>query len=354
MSNHDRNDFMYGGQAVIEGVMMRGPKHFSVAVRRANQDIVVATEPISSLLVKLKWLNKPFLRGALALFDALVLGIKALTFSANIAMEDIQIEEAAKKAEASGESPDTSAAPGSPDASAVRGSPDPAPSDEKPGKVNDITVTLTMILGLVLGVGLFIAVPSLLASLAKHVTHNKIWLNIIEGVIRIAIFVGYVAAVSLLKDIRRVFQYHGAEHKIINTYEDHEELTQEKAGERTTVHVRCGSSFILVVLVLSIVVFSFLPWRSGLERVLSRLVLLPVVAGISYEIIRFAGRHRESAFLRGILAPGLWLQKITTRQPSPDQVEVAKVALESVLDVEKRHAAGETIEPAMRTISAAS
>jgi uncharacterized protein YqhQ len=290
-------------------------------------------------LAKLKWLNKPFLRGALALIDALVLGIKALTFSANIAMEDIQVEEAAKKTGKSGDVSSESVSEAK-----------PAGGDRKPQRVNDLVVTGTMILGLVLGVGLFIVLPNLLAGLAHRWTESKIWLNLIEGFIRIAIFVGYVAGVSLLKDIRRVFEYHGAEHKIINTYEDHQELTQEEAAKRTTVHMRCGTSFILVVMVVSIVVFSFLPWRSGLERVLSRLVLLPLVAGISYEVIRFAGRHRESALLRAVLAPGLWMQKITTRQPSPEQVEVAKAALESVFDAEKRHDAGERVEASLNTI----
>jgi len=330
---------MYGGQAVIEGVMMRGPRYFAVACRRINKDIVVAQEPISSVLAKLKWLNKPFLRGALALIDALVLGIKALTFSANIAMEDIQAEEAVKKVK---ESP----------ADQPQSSNEPRSHDGKPNRVNDLSITLTMILGLGLGIGLFFVIPNLLAATARRWTESKIWLNLIEGLIRITIFVGYVAGVSLLRDIRRVFEYHGAEHKIINTYEDHKELTQEEADKRTTVHVRCGTSFILVVMVMSIIVFSFLPWRSGLERILSRLALLPVVAGISYEVIRFAGRHRESATLRAVLAPGLWLQKITTRQPSPDQVEVAKVALESVFDAERRHESGVKIEPSQKIIAA--
>ena len=325
---------MYGGQAVIEGVMMRGPRYFAIACRRANKTIIVAQEPISSILTKLRWLNKPFLRGALSLIDALVLGIRALTFSANIAMEDVQAEEAAKKAEESGGNQPAK----------------PAGGDEKPERINDLVVTGTMVLGIVLGLGLFIVLPNLLAALAHHWTKNRIYLNLIEGFIRITIFVGYVASVSLLKDIRRVFEYHGAEHKIINTYEDHQELTQEEVSKRTTVHVRCGTSFILIVMVVSIVVFSFLPWRSGLERVLSRLVLLPVVAGISYEVTRFAGRHRKSALLRALLSPGLWMQKITTRQPSPDQVEVAKTALESVFDAENRHNAGEKVESSLTTI----
>ena len=334
---HKEEESTYGGQAVIEGVMMRGPRHYAVACRRANKDIVVLREPMSSALVRLKWLNKPFLRGTLALIDAMVLGIKSLTFAANIAMEDIQAEETAKKAE---------------------NPPDPRKAKAKKASssdsssVSNLSVSLMMILGLVLGFGLFFFVPSWLASKTSHVIKSYFWSNLLEGLIRIAVFILYVGGISMMKDIRRVFEYHGAEHKIINTYEDHQELTQEEAAKRTTVHVRCGTSFILVVLVVSIVVFAFLPWNHGWQRHLSRLVLLPVVAGISYEVIRFAGRHRESVLLRAALAPGLWMQKITTRRPSPDQVEVAKVALESVLDAEARHRAGEKVEPSQSTISA--
>ncbi len=332
--NHEH---MYGGQAVIEGVMMRGPKYFAVACRRANKDIVVATEPIASVLARLKRLNMPILRGALMIVDALLLGIKALSFSANIAMSDLQEEEKSKKkADCGGENCELAE----------------NPSKSKPSRVSDISISLTMIFGLALGVMLFIVTPNLIAGLAKPHVPNKIILNLIEGFIRIGFFVGYVASVSLLKDIRRVFEYHGAEHKIINTYEDKAELVKEEADKRTTVHVRCGTSFILVVLVVSILVFSLLPWRSGLERAVSRIILFPLVAGISYEIIRFAGKRRDSAVLRALLAPGLWLQKITTREPDPEQIEVARIALESVLEAEKREKAGETVTATQITIPA--
>lgn len=310
----------YGGQAVIEGVMMRSPRFFAVACRRANNEIVIRQESVESILKKFQWLNKPFLRGTLALIDAMVLGVKALMFSADVAMEDIEqtTSKKGKKAqEAAGESPAEK------------------PSKPKGQSINDITVGASMILGVALGIGIFMIGPHLLADLLKKAIQKPIWLNLAEGMLRIGLFVGYVAAISLMKDIRRVFQYHGAEHKVINTMEAGLDLSPENFEKHRTIHPRCGTSFILVVLVVSIIVYSFLGWHNAWYlRVGYRLLLLPVIAGAAYEVIRFAGRHKDSRILAAILSPGLLMQRLTTREPSDDQVEVALRALQTVMDKE--------------------
>ncbi len=315
----------YGGQAVIEGVMMRSPRFFAVACRRENKETVVQTESVESILRKFQWLNKPFLRGTLALIDAVVLGIKSLMFSANIAMEDIDKANAdlSKEVEPA-ESADTGA--------------------QKRQTINDITIGATMVLGLALGIAVFIVTPHLLTDLLRRSIKNSILLNLCEGFVRIGMFVAYVALISLMKDIRRVFQYHGAEHKVINTFEAGLDLTSDNIAKCRTIHPRCGTTFILLVFVLSILVFSCLGWADAWHvRIASRLALLPVVAGIGYEIIRFAGGHKDSRLLQVILAPGLLLQKLTTREPSDDMVEVALKALQSVLELEKE----QTAQPAV-------
>jgi uncharacterized protein YqhQ len=315
----------YGGQAVIEGVMMRSPRFFAVACRRPSGDIVVEQEPVEGYLKKFMWLNIPFLRGTLALIDSFAMGIKALTFSANVAMEQ---EQQSSQAQGTTQSPDlpTNQSSGS------------VPAKSQP--INDMAVNATMFLGLVIGVGVFIVIPHALTSLlGNHVIHSgrSIWLNIIDGLVRICLFVGYIAAISTMKDIRRVFQYHGAEHKVINTMEAGLELTPENFSKFSTIHPRCGTAFITFVLVLSIIIFSVaLGWRGPIwERILTRLAFLPVIAGIGYEMIRLVGRFKDSKVLRALLMPGLWLQKITTREPTADQVEVALAALNAVIAKEE-------------------
>ena len=313
MADPKEKKFHYGGQAVIEGVMMRGPKDFAVAVRKADGEIVSTREDVDSIIGRFKWLDKPFLRGTLALIDSMALGIKALKYSADIAMSD---------AVAAG--------------NAQEGA-DPKPSG---GKVNDVTVGAIMALGLVLGVALFMLVPILIVRPLRASHGLAGWeLTALEGGVKITLFVLYVALISLMKDIRRVFQYHGAEHKTINAYEAKEELTVENVRRYTKAHVRCGTSFILVVMVASIVVFMFISWKSILMRFVYKLALLPVVAGIAYEVIRLAGRHKDSFFARLLVLPGLVMQKITTREPEPEMIEVAIKSLQSVLDQEALHAA---------------
>ncbi len=246
MANKCEKKFHYGGQAIIEGVMMRGPSHFAVAVRNPKGEIVTSTEDVESILGKLKFLDKPFLRGTLALIDAMVLGIKALMFSANVAMEGIQ-EEAKLKSES--EADDKS--------SFVEGNSSQNSTAEKKGKINDITIGITMFLGLALGVSLFLLVPIIIVKPFKEYLQN--WqLTAFEGIVKISLFLAYVLVISLMKDIRRVFQYHGAEHKTINAFEAQEELTIDNVEKYSKVHVRCGTSFILVVLLTSIILFALI------------------------------------------------------------------------------------------------
>jgi uncharacterized protein YqhQ len=317
----------YGGQAVIEGVMMRGPRFFAVACRRANREIVEVCENVESFVQKWAWLHRPFLRGSLAIIDSMALGSKALRFSASVAMLD------AKDAESGGSPPageEARLALGL-DAEVIPIPVGPAPTDG-PSSVNEIAITGTLVLGLVLGVGIFMLLPSLLANLTRHWVSGHLALNLIEGAVRLAIFLGYLSLISRMPDIQRIFQYHGAEHKTINAYEAHAELTPESVQKFSRIHPRCGTSFILIVLIVATISHAFLGWPAWYYRLLSRVLILPIVAGISYEIIRYAGRHREKVWLQKLLAPGLKTQLLTTREPTDDQVEVAIRSLNLVLE----------------------
>jgi len=288
----------YGGQAVIEGVMMRSPRYFAVACRHPNGDIVVKLEDLAhSWLARLKWLNRPFLRGTLALLDAMALGIRALRFSA-----DVQLEEQTQTVQQK--------------------------------RINDLAIGSTMVVGLLIGLGLFVALPTTLTQLLPW--KNPVLLNMLDGILRIALFLGYVVAVGNLKEIRRVFQYHGAEHKAINTLEAGLPLTMENAKQQSRIHPRCGTSFVMVVLILAILVFSLTGRPPIWLRIPLHIALLPLVAGVAYEVIKFTGRYKESRWTRWLLAPGLWSQRITTREPEEAQIEVALRALQAVVAQEQR------------------
>jgi len=291
-------NLQYGGQAVIEGVMMRSPRYFAVACRHPNGEIVLKLEDLAnSWLARLRWLNRPFLRGTLALLDAMALGIRALRFSA-----DVQLEEQTQTVQQK--------------------------------RINDLAIGSTMVVGLLIGLGLFVALPTTLTQLLPW--KNPILLNMLDGILRIALFLGYVLAVGHLKEIRRVFQYHGAEHKAINTFEAGLPLTLENAQQQSRIHPRCGTSFVMVVLILAIFVFSLTGRPPIWLRIPLHIALLPVVAGIAYEVIKFAGRRKESRFTRWLLAPGLWSQRMTTREPEETQIEVALRALQAVVEQEQR------------------
>lgn len=316
MSKENLGKFHYGGQAVIEGVMMRGRKHFAVACRKLNGEITTTAEPIEGgVMGKLKWLNRPFLRGTLALADSLVLGMKSLMWSANVAMEDEQARLDAGKSEEE--------------------------RKEKAGAkskgVNDVVLNLTMFVSIAIAILIFMFLPIKLTRwVLDGVTTSTIWRGLLEGGIKLTFFFLYVWGISHWKDIRRVFEYHGAEHKVINAHEAGEELTVGNVQKYTTVHVRCGTSFLLIVILVSIIIFAAVPWQNAFQRLAYKLVLLPFVAGIAYEVIKLAGSRKESKPLRAVLGLGLLMQRITTQEPSDDQVEVAIRSFQSVRDAEEK------------------
>ncbi|MFO7319049.1 MAG: DUF1385 domain-containing protein [Clostridia bacterium] len=281
--------FYYGGQAVIEGVMMRGQTSLAIAVRKPSGEIVTKEEKISSVTERFPILKRPLIRGSVALVEALVLGIRALNYSAS------QF------------------------------------AGEEEEQLGPKEIALTLALSLLLTVGLFIVLPAFVIRQIQGYIASNVLLNTVEGLIKIAFFLAYVAAISLMKDIRRVFQYHGAEHKAINCYEAGDPLTVEAVRSHSLIHKRCGTSFIIFVLLVSIFVFSFFGRPPFLQRVLLHLALLPVVAGISYELIRLAGR-KDSPWIIDVLSrPGMWTQRLTTREPDDEQIEVAIQSLRAVL-----------------------
>lgn len=279
-----RPEIQYGGQAVIEGVMMRGPHRLAVAVRRPAGDILVESQPFKSWAARHSLFKLPFFRGVVALIESLVLGIRYLSFSANLALEEEEEEL--------------------------------TPRD----------LILTVALALLGATAFFVLLPVAVVMFSQRFlpVYGQ---NILEGALRLGLFLAYVAAISRIKEIQRVFQYHGAEHKVINALEAGEELTIEKVRAYSTLHPRCGTSFLLLVLVLTIVFFSFLGKGGFLWRLASRIILLPVVAGVAYEIVKFSSRHMNLPLVRLVVAPGLWLQKLTTREPDDGMLEVALKAL---------------------------
>lgn len=278
-------EFRYGGQAVIEGVMMRGPKSMAIAVRRPDGAIVVHEEPVKSVTERFPVLRLPLLRGMVALVESLSLGITALMYSANQSV----------------------------------------PDDEQLTKGE---MTLTTLVGVVLAVVIFVVLPTLVTHWVKGWAPGSLVVNLVEGLMRFGVFIAYLVGISLMKEIQRVFQYHGAEHKVINTYEAGDPLTVECARRHSREHKRCGTSFLLYVVVISIVVFSFINVSNVWLRIISRVALLPVVAGVSYEVIRLLGRYDNKLTLF-ISRPGMWLQGLTTREPDDSQLEVAIAALQT-------------------------
>lgn len=289
--------------------MMRGPKEIAVAVRKPDGEIEIDKKPISSLLLKYKWLKLPILRGVVSFVESLVIGTKALMYSASF--YDIEEEEDKKKKEAMTEE-------------------ERKKQEAKDSKAMNIAIYSSVAIALVFGIGIFMLLPTFLVGFVKQFIPSGVLATLLEGVVRIAIFIAYIALVSQMKDIRRVFEYHGAEHKTIFCYENGAELTPENARKFSRLHPRCGTSFLLIVMVISIILFSFISWSNPWMRILLRLALLPVVAGLSYEVIKFAGRSK-SRVMKVVSMPGMWLQKLTTREPDDSQLEVAIASLKSVL-----------------------
>ncbi len=295
-----------GGAAVMEGVMMRGPHSIAVAVRKPDGEIEIDVKETKPVSKRNFFLKLPIVRGCIAFFESMITSTKALMYSASFI--DVEEEEPSKF-----------------DAWLEKVFGD---------KLKDAILYLSVVLSLFLSVGLFILLPTWLVSLVRIFCSNQVVLTVAEGVTRIVIFLGYLILVSQMPDIKRVFEYHGAEHKTIACYESGEELTVENAKTKCRLHPRCGTSFLLIVMVVSIIVFSFLKWDNILVRTLTRLALLPIVAGISYEIIKLAGRYDNFA-TRIVSWPGLMLQKITTREPDDSQLEVAIASMKAVIPENK-------------------
>ncbi len=293
----------YGGQAVMEGVMMRGRADYAVAVREPSGAIRVLAEPLRSRFLTSRWARLPFVRGFALLWEMLSLGMRCLFWSANVQLAE-------EKQELS------------------------------PGHIGG-----TLLVSLAFGIGLFFLLPLGLTSLADSLVHSDLLSNAIEGVIRLGILVGYIVAVGRIPEIRRVFAYHGAEHKVVHAHEAGVPLTPENAARFPLEHPRCGTGFLLIVMLLSVAVFSLLGRPELPVRIASRIVLVPFIAAVAYELIRFAANHIGNPVVRALMAPSLALQRLTTREPDAAQLEVAIVALERVLEMERARAAG-TPEPA--------
>jgi uncharacterized protein YqhQ len=294
-SGTDRNvDMLIGGQAVIEGVMMRSLTGYSVAVRQPDGGVAIKKDRLTSITKKYPFLKTPVLRGSVVLIQSLILGIRALNFSA--------VASGTEKGEE---------------------------------EISNWAIVGSMAMALALAVGLFILAPLGITNLIRHYlwpSMGNFAYNLIDGVIRALFFFVYVWSISFMDEIRRVFQYHGAEHKTVYTFEANEELTVENARGKSTLHPRCGTSFLLFVMAISILVFSLIPSSAHfLVKFGARVVLIPLIAGLAYEVIRFSARHLDSKACRAMITPGLWLQKITTKEPDDKQLEIAIVALKEAL-----------------------
>lgn len=289
-------EFNYGGQAVIEGVMMRGASHAAVAVRNPRGDIIIHDEPLTAPIYTSAWGKLPFIRGLALLWDALGLGMRSLMWSANVAIED-----------------------------------------ETDVSFHGPVAWGTVAVAGIFGIGIFFILPFLVARAADSYVPSTFVSHIIEGVLRLALFLAYIIAIGQLPDIKRVFAYHGAEHMTINAYEAGAELTPPSVARFSLLHPRCGTGFLLIVMVVSIFVFSFIGRPNLLWSIAARIVLIPVIAGISYEFIRFsAKRYQTNALIRLLITPSLALQRLTTRPPDAGMLEVAIASLTSVLSAEGR------------------
>ena len=304
-----------GGQAVMEGVMMKNQEKYAVAVRKPDQEIVVETSTYEGLIKNKKIRNMPILRGVFSFIESLVLGMKTLTFSASFFEEEEDEKSGSRKAEKRA------------------GAKKPAPTEEeqkkKEKRQENVLMGGTVAISIVLAVAIFMVLPYYI-SFQRFITSQTL-LALLEGVIRLTIFIGYVAAISLMPDIKRVYMYHGAEHKCINCIEQGMDLTVENVRKSSRLHKRCGTSFLLIVMLISIVFFLFIRVDNRILQLLLRLVLIPVIAGVSYEFIRLAGRS-DHMLVNLFSKPGLLLQRITTREPDDSMIEVGIASVEAVFD----------------------
>ena len=291
-----------GGQAVMEGVMMRHKNRYAVAVRKSDRTIEVMTEEHISYGQKFHVSDIPVIRGVFAFIDSMVLGMQTLTWSASFFDEEEK----------------------------------PEKEDREKSETSDkLFMAATVALSLILSIGLFMVLPFFISGLFRKVTDSSLILGIVEGVVRVLIFVGYILGISRMKDIQRLFMYHGAEHKTINCIEHGEELTPENAAKYSRFHKRCGTSFLFIVMFVSILFFllffQIFPVESMALKVIFRILMVPVIAGVSYEIIQWAGRH-DSGLVWLVSKPGFWMQKFTTREPDAEMLEVAIASIEAIYD----------------------
>lgn len=306
-----------GGQAVMEGVMMKNQEKYAVAVRKPDQEIVVETSTYEGLIKNKKIRNMPILRGVFSFIESLVLGMKTLTFSASFFEEEEEEKSGSRKAEKRA------------------GAKKPAPTEEeqkkKEKRQENALMGGTVAISIVLAVAIFMVLPYYISVFFQRFITSQTLLALLEGVIRLTIFIGYVAAISLMPDIKRVYMYHGAEHKCINCIEQGMDLTMENVRKSSRLHKRCGTSFLLIVMLISIFFFLFIRVDNRILQLLLRLVLIPVIAGVSYEFIRLAGRS-DHMLVNLFSKPGLLLQRITTREPDDSMIEVGIASVEAVFD----------------------
>ena len=294
-----------GGQAVLEGIMMKNHDDYAVAVRSANHEIVTEKRQYKSLASKWRLFRLPFIRGIFSFIDSMILGMKTLSFSANIYAQEEEPEEPSRLE---------------------------AWLTEKMGeKFEKIVMGLTMAISIVLAVAIFMMLPAVLSSFLKPVLPSLFWQSVLEGFIRVAIFMGYISLISLMKDIRRVYMYHGAEHKCINCIEHGLPLNAANVAKSSRFHKRCGTSFLIFVVLISVILFIIIRVDTLWLRLATRVLLIPVIAGISYEILKLAG-NSDHPLVNLISKPGLWVQRLTTKEPTEDMIEVAIRAVEEVFD----------------------
>lgn len=295
-----------GGQAVMEGVMMKNGDRYAVAVRKPDKDIEVKVVDYVSMASRSVFFRVPIIRGVVNFVESLVIGVKTLTYSASF-YDDEEPELAEKEKK------------------------ERTPEQQK--RADDAAMIGTVLFSLVFAIALFMMLPAFIGELIDKVIDNRIIMSAIEGVIRLGIFLGYVALISLMKDIQRVFMYHGAEHKTINCFEAGVPLTPENVKKYSRYHKRCGTSFLFIVMIISIIVFMFISADTAWLRLVIRLLLVPVIAGISYEFIMFAGKS-DSKLANALSVPGMWVQRLTTREPDLDMIAVAIKSVEAVIDWE--------------------
>jgi uncharacterized protein YqhQ len=308
----------YGGQAVLEGVMMRGRTFMSVAVRAPDKNIVITSKPLPKHLYGGIIQKIPLVRGMTMLWDALGLGMQALMFSADVQMA----------AESASGSPSVNGGQATEQATTRRTS--------EPASLSKPLAWTTVVIALAFGIGVFFVTPLAVVGLAERVLGgaNTFWSNLAEGLIRLGLLVGYVALIGMMPDVKRVYAYHGAEHMTIHAWEHNDPLDPSHVGKYSPAHPRCGTAFLLEVVAISIVLFAILGTPDWWLRVLSRILLIPVIAGIAYELLRLGGKYPDSAFMKVIVAPGLLLQALTTRYPDESQMEVAIASMNELLERE--------------------